>query len=190
MNGGGILEILTGRTETHNTCLAVMVNGRSAVTSLLLVQLTALSIQAPSLSPLCVCVCVFSRFQLPSLTHLLMERRHTHTHTQGRHVHTRTHRHTITHAHTHNNDPHSLGALICLNEYPAPLYRSLLWFISGETWRHPLCPSSCPLHYEGTLASQWHPPPNSHHPSASQHDIITHISHSAPQRQCCSLEKQ
>lgn len=37
---------------------------------------------------------------------------------------------------------------------PLPLHHFSLWLISGETWRHPLCPSSCPLHYEGTLASQ------------------------------------
>lgn len=106
----------------------------------------------PSISPLCVFQSLCS-FQLPSLTRLFMERGDAHK--AGRRVRKHTHTHTQT-------TVRSLGALICLNESPAPLYPSLhcspVWFISGETWRHPLCPSSCPLHYEGTLASQCDPP--------------------------------
>lgn len=64
MNGSGIPEILTRQTETYNTCQAAVVNGSSAVTSPLLVQLTASSIQAhsplpPASVPVCFSLCVF-----------------------------------------------------------------------------------------------------------------------------------
>lgn len=104
LNGSGIPEILTGPTETHNTCLAVMVNGSSAVTSLLLVQLTASSIQAHPLPLASVCVCV-SVSVLLSVALFNSSVNGEGGHTQGRRVHT--------HIHT---SLHSLGALICLNE--------------------------------------------------------------------------
>lgn len=67
MNASGIPEILSGQTETHNTCLAVVVNGSSAVTSPLLVQLTASSIQAHPLPLGCVCARAFHILQLLSV---------------------------------------------------------------------------------------------------------------------------
>ena len=120
----------------------------------------------------------FSRFQLPSLTRLLMERTHTHTHT---HTHTYT---TL----------QSLGALICLNESPLhpSIPPSIALFCGSYRGRHDaiLCaPPAVPSTMRGTLASQCNPPTHLHHPSPSQHDIIAHMSHSAPQRERCSLVK-
>lgn len=127
-------QILTRQSETQNTCQAAVVNGSSAVTSLLLVQLTASSIRAHPHPPFSFCACVFQSLwslQLPSLTRLLMERDiYTHTHSLG----------GIDLPKWLPRTPPSI-ALFC---------GSYRW----ETWRHPLYPSSCPLHYEGTLAFQ------------------------------------
>ena len=68
--------------------------------------------------------------------------------------------------------------------YPAPLCRFLLWFVSGETWRHPSVPLQLSPPLRGDISiSMWAPSP-------SQHDIIAHMSLSAPQRLCCSLSRQ
>lgn len=136
----------------------------------------------PTLPRLCVFLC---SFQLPSLTRLLMERMGggRGPHKAGVYIHTHT---TL----------HSLGALICLNDYPAPLHPlppSIALLCGSYRGRHDaiLCaPPAVPSTMRGTLASQCDPPTPPPHPSPSQHDIIAHMSHSAPQRLCCSLEER